>query len=346
MKSVIFFLFAIAGILVVAIYLAPADSLAADKPFILRISHSTTPEDFMYKGFVQFIEKIEARSKGRIKCEHYHSSQLTVDRTSMVYVRDNLTQLGSAPAGIIATVAGDYRWNVFSQPWFADGNWDTLYKVADGKTGALLYRDLEKKFNYKIYGMYNLGWSDIGNTKRLVKSLPDLKGLKIRVAESPIWLGIFNALGCNATPMNFGEVYTALQQKTIDGLATIANLFITTRFTDFVKYITELGISGSEHVMYMNRQFYDSLPPDLQKILDETLMETMVWLRKAAEKAQEEVYGKFEKQGIQVSRMTPEFLATCKATQGPVLEKYFTPQIGKKIMEMSEYDKKFGKRGF
>lgn len=318
-----------------------------EKTYILRITHSTSPQDWMYQGYERFIKQIEEKSNGRIKCEHYHSSQMTVDRTAIEYVRDNIAQLSSSPGGgIIASVINDKRWLIFEIPFYFGGNDDDLYKIADGKAVGMLMDEFAKKINVKIFGIYNVGWSDIGNTKREVKSLADFKGLKIRIPEIPVQIKVYNALGCNATPMNYGEVYTALQQKTVDGIRTMANLFITSKFAEFTKYHNEMGADLAPHVSFMNKDFYESLPSDLQQIVDEIMRDTLIWWRKASTKAQEESYSKLEAMGVKVTRMTPEFLAECKAAVQPVIDEVFIPAIGQEFMDMVEIDWKESKRAF
>jgi TRAP-type C4-dicarboxylate transport system substrate-binding protein len=137
--------------------------------------------------------------------------------------------------------------------------------------------------------------------------------------------------------MNYGEVYTGLQQKTIDGITTIANLFITSRFCDFTKYHTELGLVPSAHTIVLNRKFYDSLPEDLRKIVDQTMADAIVWFRKTSVEAEQAVYKILAQKGVDVVRMTPKFREECEKALQPPTGK-LKAKIGKDFMKLVDAD--------
>jgi TRAP-type C4-dicarboxylate transport system substrate-binding protein len=330
------------AILVVVMFLFASSfwggGLSEAAQFTLKISHSTTPDDWMHKGWLRFGEQLKGKTAGKIEVQVFHSSQLTVDRTMLEYARDNMIQAGSAPTFIIAHMVNDPRWFFSDLPMYY-GSSANLYKVTDGESFKIIAREVERKMGFKIYGIYNLGWADIGNTKRPIRKLADFDKLKIRTPEGDTWMEPVRAFGANPTPMNYGEVYTGLQQKTIDGITTIANLFVTSRFCDFTKFHTELGMLPSAHTIVLNQQFYDSLPNDLKKAVDESMADTIVWFRKASVEAEEAVYKTLADKGVQVVRMTPGFRAECRKILEPVVEK-LKKKIGKDFAKLVDADLK------
>lgn len=289
----------------------------APKTYIMKISHSTSTNDFMHKGYVWFKDEIEKKTNGQIKVEIYDSSQLTVDRTAMEFIRDNQIQLSSAPTSIIATMTSDNRWFFSEIPFYFGGDVDKVYRVTDSESFTEMAKAVESKLNCKIYGTYSLGMIDIGNSKKPVTKMADFKGLKLRCSETETWMKPLSALGTNPTPMNYGEVYTGLQQGTIDGLATITNLFVTSKFSDFTKYHNELGIFPSIHTLTLSKKFYDSLPADLQKSVDESMVGLRAKLRTDSKAAANEAFKKLEGNGVKVQYLTPEFLKECQDATAP-----------------------------
>ena len=150
-------------------------------------------------------------------------------------------------------------------------------------------------------------------TKKPINRLEDLKGLKIRVPESRAHIVGFEALGVKPTPMARPEVYTALQLGTLDGQESDVREMWGFGLYEVCKYVAltkHIVLGGT---FFVNKKFYESLPPDLQKALVESVKEGGAWVRKEFEDGELKVLGDLEKKGM--TKTTPDLAPFRTATQ-------------------------------
>jgi len=149
-------------------------------------------------------------------------------------------QLG---AGATCVISGTAILNLFNQkigildlPFLWKG-YDHVHKVLDGEVGGILAEELEKSGFKVLAWMDSWGYRNVVTSKVEVKKPEDLKGLKIRTIQTPIYVAALNAMGANATPMAFGEVYTAMQTGVLDGFEHGSAVIKTQKFYEVSKYI-------------------------------------------------------------------------------------------------------------
>ncbi|MBM3597916.1 MAG: TRAP transporter substrate-binding protein [Alphaproteobacteria bacterium] len=150
-------------------------------------------------------------------------------------------QLGSGATCAIggAAILGNFvrSVGVLDLPFLWDG-YDHVHRALDGQAGAMITRDLEK-VGFKIMAFLDSwGARTLATTKREVKAPEHIKGLKIRTIPAPVWLAAINLMGANATPMAFGEIYTALQSGVLDGFEHSASTIYSQKFYEVTKYLT------------------------------------------------------------------------------------------------------------
>jgi tripartite ATP-independent transporter DctP family solute receptor len=115
-------------------------------------------------------------------------------------------------------------------------DYDHVRRVLDGPVGAELSQELEA-VGFKVLGyLYSWGYRNVATAKKEIKTLADLKGLKIRTIPTPVFVGAVNAMGASATPMNFGEVYTSLQSGVLDGYEHTATTTLSFKFYEIARY--------------------------------------------------------------------------------------------------------------
>ncbi|MDF3060215.1 MAG: putative C4-dicarboxylate-binding periplasmic protein precursor [Microvirga sp.] len=128
------------------------------------------------------------------------------------------------------------RCGVVGLPFIFKG-YDHVQRVLDGPVGAALSAELEKA-GFKALGyMYSWGYRNVVTAKKEIKTVADLKGLKIRTIPTPVFVGAINAMGASATPMNFGEVYTSMQSGVLDGFEHTASTTLSFKFHEIAKYV-------------------------------------------------------------------------------------------------------------
>ncbi len=133
-------------------------------------------------------------------------------------------------------------------------------------------------------------------TSKPVKSLNDLKGMKIRTMEIPVVMHAWNALGANATPLPFGELYTGLQTGLLDGGEGSATAYFSNRFHEVAKYLNAIYYKYESVSLIINQKKYGSLPPDLKRAVDQAARETVDLIREVYADWEEDVFGTLRQQ--------------------------------------------------
>ncbi|MDD3981500.1 MAG: TRAP transporter substrate-binding protein [Spirochaetales bacterium] len=221
----------IAVMLVIAVLL-PAQLFAQAKPIVLRLAE-THPQDYpTTKGDYEFARLVEERSGGRIKIEVYYGSQLGQEKAVIEQVQFGAIDMTRVSISPVASFVP--KLNAFQMPYLYRDE-AHQWKVLKGDIGKNLLASLEP------FGFIGLGWFEAGsrnfyNSKRPITKPEDLKGLKIRVQESELMMGLVSAFGAVPTPMAYGEVYSALQTGVVDGAENNWPSYFSTSHYEVAKY--------------------------------------------------------------------------------------------------------------
>jgi tripartite ATP-independent transporter DctP family solute receptor len=208
---------------------------------------------------------VEEKSNGRIKVEVYSGGQLGDDTKGTEACRaGELEIVNTSTAPLVGLVP---ELSIFDIPFLFDNN-EVADKVVGGEIGNYLNAKLEEK------GLINLAWNengfrDLTNSVRVVKSPKDLSGLKIRTMENKFHLEAWKLMGASPTPMSWSEVFTALQQGTIDGQENPIPNFYSTRIQEVNKYITITNHIYSPFLFLISKQIYDTYDAETQNIIKE-----------------------------------------------------------------------------
>ncbi|MDO5115772.1 MAG: DctP family TRAP transporter solute-binding subunit [Synergistaceae bacterium] len=311
--------------------LLSASAMAAET-YVIRVA-SIQPETHPDLALIKtvFEPYVEEHSNGRIKVEIYANAQMGGDREYIEGI-----QLGTLQwAATTTSVLGNFEpgFNVVEMPYLFTSR-EAAFKALDGKLGKELDKRLPK------LGMINLGYIENGfrhvtNNKRPINSAMDLKGLKIRTMEVPAHISFFKRLGANPTPMNFGELYTALQQGTVDGQENPLVLISDCKLNEVQKYCSLTGHIFSVCVNMFSKKFYDSLPDDLKKVIDEAAARYVAEHRMAMERGEIEVRQALEKQGMKINDLLDKDKKAFVEAGVATLNEY-SDKIGNDIVELAK----------
>jgi len=173
----------------------------------------------------------------------------------------------------------------------------------------------------------------VTNNRGPVKTPADLKGIKIRTMENPIHLAFFKAVGANPTPMSWGELYTALQQGTVDAQENPYAMIVDGKFYEVQKYVSETGHVFSFEVLIANKKFMDSLPADLNELVVKSAREATLKQREYMDEEEAAFKDEVLKAGMIANSLTPEekqpFVEAAEKIY-PMFEKDF----GEEVMEI------------
>ncbi|HAH70372.1 MAG TPA: C4-dicarboxylate ABC transporter substrate-binding protein [Succinivibrionaceae bacterium] len=308
---------------------AVSDALAADE-VVLRVGYGNNAGEPFDLGCQKWKELIEKRSGGSFKIELYPSSQLG----SKDDVMDQM--VAGEPVATLTDGAFYYDRGVKDMgivfgPFLYE-NWEQAFKL----NASQWFKDQSDKVaevaHLKIIGPdWRYGARHTLTTKPVTK-LADLKGMKIRVPTNNIQVKGFEVLGATPTPMALGDVYTSLQQGTIDGVENPIPVLYNGKFHEVAKYLLLDAHVYNVTNIVVGTDFYDSLTPEQQKLLVETCHDAGVYQNEIVEKTEKELLEKFKQEGVTVTEPSPEFKkelieASKKFYELPEFQKEWTPGL-------------------
>ncbi|WP_298016455.1 TRAP transporter substrate-binding protein [uncultured Dysosmobacter sp.] len=268
---------------------------------------------------------IEEASNGRIEVELYYNSTLGDARSTA-----EQCQMGTLECGIFdAPTLGSFckAVQILDLP-FLFKDLDTCHAALDGEFGQMIKDELYEVG--LVCALADNGWRDISNNVREIRTPADMKGLKIRVMETPTYMTTMKALGANPTPMSFSELYTGLSQGTVDGQDNGVILSVTAGLPEVLKYYTLVGYCYSAGATVVSRTWYDSLDPELQKVVDEGLVKYTEMERQLQAEMEAAMVEDIKAAGTQVIELTEEekqqWVEACTAVW-PELTKDMDPDL-------------------
>jgi TRAP-type C4-dicarboxylate transport system substrate-binding protein len=242
----------------------PSAQAQADRTFVMKLGVATI-NDTQHEWLRRFVAAVEKDSGGRIKGEIYPASQLGSIPSMIQGVQGGSIQAWIGPPEFLVGV--DVRYEALSAPGLMN-NFDQMVKV--------LYDPGVQKMMFELgatKGLEGIGFAPIGPstiiTKKEVKRLADLKGMKLRVLASPFQLELVRRMDANPVAMTLAEVLPGIQQGTIDGSLSSMTVYTTMQFHDAAKYVLENDQPYINSIVVMSKRWLATLPPDLQKIVHE-----------------------------------------------------------------------------
>lgn len=290
-------------------------STDTSKPITMKVGIGANADSALGKGVVYFCDLIEKKSGGKLKAELYASNMLGGDREMVEGVGMGTIEMANIATGTVTNFSDKFF--PLDLPYVVTSR-ERAYSVLDGPKGKAILDSLE---NSGIYAMnfWELGFRDLYNVRGPVAHPNELKGLKIRVMENDIYITLINGLGAYATPMSIGEVFTALQQKTIDGHDNPIGVTLAGKFYEADKYCTASHHVYSATVSMISRQFFDSLPAEYRKWIVEADTEARDYERKLVQDEEQDAYKQWEANGGTVTQVDAnEWANACKF----VVDKY------------------------
>ncbi len=264
-------------------------------------------------------KKLEAATSGRLSVQMYPSAQLGAEKETIEQTQIGAIQLLRVSAGALGPIVDDI--NVVNMP-FVFKNVAHAQKMMDGPIGQELLDRITANANA---GLVALCWMDSGarsiyNTKRSVKSIEDLKGLKIRVIGNPIFIDMMNALGANGVAMGYDQVFGALQTGVIDGAENNPPSYVFSNHYTAAKYYSLTEHLIIPEVLMFSKKAWTALSADDQNLVKKFAREAQFDERERWKKYEQEAMDKAKAAGceiVEIADKTP-FQKAVK----PVWDKY------------------------
>lgn len=315
-----------------------AVSNAFSAPTVIKIAHPNVPQHPMGKGFEKFKELVEQRSNGKFRVDIYDSSKFGNFDSVVQGLQYNMLQMGSASTPNLSPFSDSFL--IYDLP-FLFPDYESTDLITDGPIGMEAAKALEPSGIIGL-GYIEIGFRNIWNNQKTIKTMADAKGLKIRSTPSKAHIATLKALGMNPTPISWGEVYTALQQKTVDGIDIDLNLAWYNNFPEVNNNLTIVNSLYSPHLVMMSKKFQDSLSPEDKEMILDTFQEVKLYQRKLIREGEAEILAKLPEKGVDVTVLSDEERANWAAATASVYEQ-FEERIGKDLIEQVKATIKAGK---
>ena len=305
---------------------------AGEDTITINIGHVEAEDRSTHQALVESFKKtVEEKSNGTISVQIYPNSVLGGDAELTESVAMGTLEAALPSTSVLVSYSDDF--GIMDMPYLFSSP-ENAFAAMDG--------DLGKYFNEKLeeVGIHSLGYSYNGlrsmtNSSHPIETPDDLKGLKMRVMENEVFIDFFETLGASATPMSFNELFTGLQQHTVDGEENPPSLIYASKFQEVQEYL-----SLTEHVnnflgFIMNQDFYNSLTQEQREIIDEAAGEFVKAQRQMELEDTDHYIELLEEEGMQVNSLTAEQKADFRQVLEPMYEKYRV-QYGEEVFEMAE----------
>lgn len=250
-----------------------------------------------------FAEKVAEYSNGTIKIIDFPDNQLGNDET-----RFEMTQTGECDISIGSTssVAATYNdFYIYDVP-FMFLNKNEVYDIGfNGEAGKQILNGLEE-LGLKGLAFWENGFRNLTTTNKEIKGIEDLNGLKIRTMENDIHLAAWKAMGANPTPMAFSELFTALQQGTVDGQENPIGIIVGNGFEEVQKYLVMTEHVYTPYYVVMNLDKYNSLTQEQKDALEKAMAEATLYQYERSQYYEDISIEDIEAAGCKVIKLTDE----------------------------------------
>jgi TRAP-type transport system periplasmic protein len=333
MKKLLGSIFAVLCILVLAVGCSSSKTTVDNtkdegkdaEPVVLKLGHVLPSSEIHAQAAEKFAAEVEKATDGKLKIEVFADGTLGKDKDLLEGLKVGTADIWLGGAGVLSGASDTAK--IFTVPFMFEDQ-EHFEKVYSGEIGQEISDSILEESQYKVLSYWTRGARWL-TTKNEVKTPEDLKGLKIRVPDSPVFVKSFEQLGASPTPMEFGEVFTSLQQGVIDGQENPLSLIYNSKLNEVVDYLVKTEHVREPITVVISGAAYDKLSPELQKALvDAANGEAKTFTADEVQKGDDQFLQKLKDAGMNV--IEPDIAAFQKKLDGFVDKEF--PEI-KEVFE-------------
>lgn len=262
----------------------------------LRFGYEAPRSDTQHIAAKKFNDLLKEKTKGEIKLSLFPDSTLGNAQTMISAVRGGTIDLEMSGSPNFSGL--EPKLSVIDIPFIFQDR-EHVYKVLDGEVGQSLLKSLEAH-GLKGLAFWDVGFRAFSNSKHAVNKPEDIKGLKVRTNQNPMYIQAFNLLGGNPVPMPLSELYTALETKAVDAQEHPIGIFWSAKLFEVQKHLSLTNHGYTPLIVVMNKAKFDGLSPELQTALVEAAKEAGNYQRQLNVDNEKEIIGKLRKAGVEV----------------------------------------------
>jgi tripartite ATP-independent transporter DctP family solute receptor len=325
-------------VLVQAPLIMAAKKPTAQNPIVCQIGYTEPPTVKIgdkevnnpgWEAMLAFQSAMEKYSRGRVKVELYPNGRLGDNKSTLEQVLNGNLLVTSTTDGVLAPFYKKIQ--VLSAPYvFKDVA--ALWDVLDGPFGQKFFNDMAAKSGIRVLTSGNAGsFRCFANRKKEIRVPEDMKGLKMRVQDSPIFMEMVRAYGASPCPVAWMELYSALQTGVVDGMEHAPAVILSSSLYEVQKYYTLNKHTICVQFLVTSEKFYKSLSPDLRKVFVKAGREASLALRRSSGEVDDLALDVLKKKGMKVYVPTPAERKLWEKAREPVLA-WFKKNIDQKLV--------------
>ncbi len=282
----------------------------------LRFGHANNQGEIATDLFQEFADNVDKRTKGEVKIRVFPGEQLGKEGDLIQQVKSGALDISAPSMPSLSSLVPSLE--IASAP-FLWRDWAQAEAAITGAPFQPSFDELRDKHNVLMLSkIWYWGWRNLTTGNRAVNKPEDLAGLKIRVPESPVWVEMIRAMGAAPTPIPFGEVYTALQQRTVDGQENPIPTIFSRKFYEVQGHLSMTRHMLQNNTMIINKRSMERLSPELQKVLLEEAAKVSAKNSKLQQEREASMLEDIRKSGKTAVNDSPD-RAAFAAKMGPAL---------------------------
>jgi TRAP-type transport system periplasmic protein len=301
----------------IALVAVPADAQLQERT--IRWGHLNNTDHPVSFGVQKFAEILAAKSGGKLKVREFPASQLGNEMQMQSALRGGTQEMLSASTTSLASVVKEF--GLLDFPFAVSTTAQAEALVGAGPFGQAMIDVLPEKDLIGL-GYWGLGFRNATNSSRSIAKVEDFAGLKLRVIPNPVFLETFKALKANPVPMNFGELYTALENKTVDGQENPYTVILSNKFYEVQKYVSATNHAFTQNILLVSKKFWDKLSPEEQKMMREAVAETRDYQRQQTRIQAEKALTELKAKGMTFNEIAPAEYARMQHATKAVAERF------------------------
>lgn len=285
----------ISAVVLVGFLVLGVQGASAEKKYNLKMGHIQAPGSTMDKQAQKFKEVCETMSNGRLEITIYPASQLGKMPEILDGVSMGMIDLAFETISWLSQFNKDI--NFFGAPFLTE----TVEQITEHPHLQEVLDEVRVKNNIRVVALAGVRPKmNLWTKSKPVRTLEELQGVKLRVPPVKAYVDVWNGMGAIAVTIPFSELYMALAQNVVDGMVHNASQIKDQKFDELLKYATILNFKPVINAIMINEQKYQSLPPDLQKILVEATKQSGAYYDQLILTQEKQAWDEMKKAGLQV----------------------------------------------
>lgn len=306
-------------------FAAPAHAQVQERT--IRFSIGPAEEHPASHGARTFADLVKKASGGKMEVKNFYNATLGSDTQAVAALRAGTLEMVVTSSSPLVSLEPQFA--VFDFPFLLN-NEREADALLDGPVGQMLLDKLAEK---DLIGLayWENGFRNLTNSRRPIDTADDIKGLKLRVMQNPVFIDTFQALGANAIAMSFSEVYTALETKTIDAQENPIATIDTAKLDEVQKYLTITRHTYTPYVVLVSKKFWDDLSAEEQNILRTAAMEARLEQRRFSRQAEAKLLEGLKGRGMVVAELPAAEVDKLRQAAQPVIDR-FSQEVGPELV--------------